>query len=325
MVEPHEGGRNLVYSCEKADATDKIIRISFLGDRSREDLMSEVEYVSYLYEKGGSVSNVIRSRKGQLMEEITYNNHTYFVCVFDKARGKLLVENNYCYREGSPITEYYYNCGKTLGKLHQLSKEYIPVSTRYGFFDKFNTEYIDKVIPNSLSMLKEKMMELLTALEGLDRDPEFYGMVHFDYNDGNYMIDFNTGKITVYDFDNSCFCWYMYDLANIWVNGVGWIQFEQDAEKRKKFMEEYFETVLDGYRSETNIDPSMLEQLSLFIQMVLMENILDQFELQLNNGEEPEYDEELYYLIKCMEEDIPYMGFFHEIYSCEHPFALEEY
>ena len=41
-------------------------------------------------------------------------------------------------------------------------------------------------------------------------------------------------------------------------------------------------------------------------------------------GEEPEYDEELSYLIKCMEEDIPYMGFFHEIYSCEEPFEYEE-
>jgi Ser/Thr protein kinase RdoA (MazF antagonist) len=147
---------------------------------------------------------------------------------------------------------------------------------------------------------------------------------YFDYNDGNYSIDFDTGQITVYDFDNSCFGWYMFDLASIWGNGVGWIQFEPDADKRKKLMEDYFETVLAGYRSETEIENSMLDKLPLLIQANLMEGIIDAFEIMRNNGEEPECDEELSYRIKCLEDDIPYMGFFHEIYSCEEPFEYEE-
>ncbi|MGE8057452.1 phosphotransferase enzyme family protein, partial [Bacillus mycoides] len=43
-----------------------------------------------------------------------------------------------------------------------------------------------------------------------------------------------------------------------------------------------------------------------------------------NNGEEPECDEELSYRIKCLEDDIPYMGFFHKVYSCKEPFEYEE-
>ena len=74
------------------------------------------------------------------------------------------------------------------------------------------------------------------------------------------------GRLPVFDFDNSCFCWYMYDLASLWGHGVGWIQFEKDVNKRMKFMEDYFETVLDGYRSETDLDDVMLEQLPLFLQ-----------------------------------------------------------
>lgn len=42
-----------------------------------------------------------------------------------------------------------------------------------------------------------------------------------------------------------------------------------------------------------------------------------------DNGEELECNEVLSYLIKCMEDDIPYMGFFHGIYSCEDPFEYE--
>lgn len=324
LIPAHDGGRNVVYTCEKEGADAKIIRIAYLPDRSQEDYLGEVEYVRYLFEHGGSVSNVISSRNGKLLEEITHHNHVFFLCLFEKAKGKMLVENHYRYREGAPITEYYYNCGKVLGKLHQISKGYTPVHRRYHFFDKFNAEYIDKLIPDSLSLLKKKLTELLTALEGLDRNQETFGMIHFDYNDGNYSIDFDTGQITVYDFDNSCFGWYMYDLADLWTHGVGWIQFEPDADKRRKFMDDYFETVLAGYRSETEIDDSMLDKLPLFIRVTLMENIVDTFEVMQHNGAEMECDEELSYLIKCMEDDIPYKGFFHNIYSCEEPFEYEE-
>ena len=322
--EAHDGGRNIVYSCEEKGTNAKIIRIAFLNDRSREDFLSEVEYVRYLYVHGGSVADVVSSQNGNLLEEISLNNHTYYVCLFEKARGKKLAENHYQYRKGVPITEYYYNCGKVLGKLHQLAKGYTPVHRRYSFFDKYNAEYINKLIPNSLSLLKEKLVELLETLEGLDRSHESFGMIHFDYNDGNYLIDFDSGQITVYDFDNACFGWFMFDLASVWSNGLGWIQFEPDASKRKKFMEVYFQTVLDGYRSETRIEASMLDQLPLFIQVNLMENIVDRFEVMQNNGEAPACDENLEYLIKCLEDDIPYMGFFHDIYSCEEPFAYEE-
>ncbi len=223
LVQAHTGGRNVVYTCEKEGADAKILRIAFLHDRSREDFLGEVEYIRYVFEHGGSVSDVVSSRKGKLLEEITHQNHTFFVCLFQKARGKMLVENKYRYREGVPITEYYYNCGKVLGKLHQLSKGYIPVHRRYSFFDKYHAEYIDTLIPGSFSLLKEKLLQLLNTLEGLDRNRESFGLIHFDYNDGNYSIDFDTGQITVYDFDNSCYCWYIFDLAGLWTHGVGWI------------------------------------------------------------------------------------------------------
>lgn len=87
LINAHEGGRNVAYNCDKADSEAKIIRIAFLSDRSREDILGEVEYIRYLYEHGGSVSNVVNSQKGNLLETITLNNHTFFVCLFVKAKG----------------------------------------------------------------------------------------------------------------------------------------------------------------------------------------------------------------------------------------------
>ncbi|ETT36047.1 aminoglycoside phosphotransferase [Paenibacillus sp. FSL R5-192] len=323
LIPPHEGGRNVVYTCEQEGRESLILRVSFLPDRKREDYIAELEYVRYLFEHGASVSNVVSSKKGHLLEEITYNEHTFFICMFVKAKGKLLVENHYQYREGVPLSEYYYNSGKVLGRMHQLSKGYTPVHRRHHLIDNYSGEYIDNLVPESFPLLKEKMVELLNTLQGLDTNQETFGMIHFDYNDGNYSIDFDTGQITVYDFDNSCFGWYMYDLADLWTHGVGWIQIEPNADKRKQFMDDYFQTALAGYTSETKIEDSMLEKLPLFIQVTLLENILGQFEEMQRAGEEPEANEELLYLIKCLEEDIPYKGFFHEMYSTEAPFEYE--
>ena len=89
-------------------------------------------------------------------------------------------------------------------------------------------------------------------------------------------------------------------------------------------MDEYFETVLAGYRSETRIENSMVDTLPFFIKVTLMERIVDKFEWMRNNGEEIKCDEALSYCIKCLEDDIPYMGFFHEMYSTEEPFAYEK-
>ncbi|MFF2089404.1 phosphotransferase [Paenibacillus sp. NPDC058174] len=175
-----------------------------------------------------------------------------------------------------------------------------------------------------MSHLKEKLVELIDALAGLERDRESFGLLHFDLNDGNYSIDFDNGDITVYDFENSCYGWYMYELADIWINGTGWVQFEPDAGKRKQFMDDYYAAVLEGYRSETSIDNSMLEKFPLFLKATLMEGIVDSFEVMRNNGEGLECDEELSFRIKCLEDDIPYRGFFHDIYSCEAPFQYEE-
>lgn len=324
QIPGHEGGRNVVYDCVKEGAEGRILRISFLPDRSREDLLGELEYVRYLFEHGGDVANVIDSKHGRLLEEILYAGRTYRASVFVKAPGKLLAENHYQYRQGVPIREYYENCGRVLGKMHQLSKAYTPIHGRHDFLGKYTPDYIRALIPDTLPLLKEKLIMLIGELTEIERSAETYGMIHFDYNDGNYSIDFNNGQITVYDFDNSCRGWYMFDLASVWTHGVGWAQFEPDAEKRKQLMDQYFAVVLEGYRSETKLDDRMLEKLPLFIRANIMENIADTFEVMQRPGEEQECDERLSYLLACIENDVPYMGFFHEMYSPDSPFELEE-
>lgn len=65
----------------------------------------------------------------------------------------------------------------------------------------------------------------------------------------------------------------------------------------------------------------MLKKLPVFVQAVMMENILDEFETQQSEGEYPEIDGEMEWRMWCMLEDIPFLGFFHERYDTSSPFG----
>jgi len=306
-VNEHEGGRNLVYVCCKDGEKQYVLRISGLGDRCEEDYLAETEFVHYLAENGAPVADVIPSMKGNLVECEEWEDEKNYISLFAYAKGMLICDNGYRYREGASLEEYFYNTGKVLGAIHRLSKSYSHTHRRPEYFDKYNMEYINKLIPDTYGELKEAIAKRLEAFKSLPVDGASYGLVHFDFSDGNYHIDMSTGDITAFDFDNCMNCWYMFDLANLWIHGEGWFRFEQDPAKRMEYMKGYFEKVLEGYRSETDVAQELLEQLPLFIDMVLIENVVDEFECALREGEELDY-EDIEYAAECLIESIPYAG-----------------
>ena len=292
-LEGHEGGRNQIFICSKDGEKRFVLRISATADRTEKDYLAETEFVHYLAENGASVADVIPSVNGKLVETVEDDGNQIFISLFEYAKGMLLCDNGYRYREGTPLEEYFYNTGKTLGKIHELSKRFTPSTghRRSDYFDKYNMDYINSLIPEDYSDLKNAIANRLEKFHKLPIDTQSYGLVHFDYSDGNYHIDMTNGKITVFDFDNCMYCWYMFDLANLYLHGEGWFRYESDPIKRDTGMQHYFDTILKGYKTETTISNEILNQLPLFIDMVLIENIVDEFECAIREGEELDYED----------------------------------
>ena len=299
----HEGGRNSVFVCSKNSEKKYVLRISDLDDRIMEDYLAETEYIRFLKENGASVADVIPSVNGALVEKI----EEAYVSLFEYAKGMLMFDNGYRYREGAPLEEYFYNVGKTIGRIHKLSQEYEPSHKRMSYFDKYNMQYIDQLIPDTYGELKKVIAKRIEEFRKLPVNDDVFGMVHFDYCDGNYHVDMSSGDITVFDFDNCIFCWYMFDLAHTWTHGIGWCQFEPDPKKRVAFMEHYFDTVLEGYRSEADVSEDMLSKLQLFIDMTLIESIVNEFECASREGEEVD-EEDIGQAAFCLINDIPLLG-----------------
>ena len=307
-VPGHEGGRNLVYICSLNGEKKYVLRISALGDRTEEDYLAETEFIRYLARNGAPVADVIPSARGKLVERIEQDGTIAYIALFEYAKGMLLSDNGYRYREGAPLEEYFHHTGKALGTIHRLSKQYRPVHRRGTFSDKYTEEYIDGLIPDSYADLKRAICRRLEEYRTLSKDPEYFGLIHFDFSDGNYHVDFETGDITVFDFDNCIYCWYMFDLAHLWTHGVGWYRHIRNAGQRMACMDRYYEKILEGYRSETDVPETMLEKLPLFIDMTIIEFIIDEFECCAREGGEPD-EEDIGNAVRCLVNDIPYGGF----------------
>lgn len=312
----HEGGRNRIFVCVQGGQKKYVLRVSATADRTERDYHAETAFVHYLAQNGAPVADVIPSIHGKFVEAVEApapaddgntagdGNHTnddnaaapVFISLFAYARGMLLCDNGYRYRDGVALEEYFYNTGKTLGKIHALSKQFEPAPDcrRPSYFEKYNMEYICRLIPDDSGMyidLKTAIADRLQRFHTLPTDRESFGLIHFDYSDGNYHIDMTNGDITVFDFDNCLYCWYMFDLANLWMHGEGWCRGEIDPAKREAFMRHYFDTILAGYTSETAISDALVQQLPLFIDMVMIENIVDEFECAAREGEAVDYED----------------------------------
>jgi hypothetical protein len=85
-------------------------------------------------------------------------------------------------------------------------------------------------------------------------------------------------------------------------------------------MSHYFEQVLEGYSRANTLEAGVLEQLPLFLKVIEMEEFLHY--VQYMDVIDEELQGRLEYKIRCIEEGIPYLGFFDPIFSPSKPFSL---
>jgi Ser/Thr protein kinase RdoA (MazF antagonist) len=324
LIPGHDGCQNVVYSFSKEDR-DYILRISFRKDRSLNHLLGEMDFIEHLQKGGARVSTPIRSTKSNYVEAMVFNGNRFLVTAFTRAPGTRLPDNGYVYRKDAPLDEYFHNYGRTLGKFHALAKEYRPAKRswkRPDLVQQYSMGRIISIIPDSQELLRRKFSSLATELEALPRNDQSFGLIHGDFGDGNLTIDYLTGDITVFDFDDAVYGWFMYEIADAWSKGFGRAMHLDSAKNRKLKMDDWYSKVLTGYAIENKIPDYWLEKLPLFLKALEMLQLLEELENMLKENGEIEYDEEILYMIRCVSEDIPYFGFFDSIYSAKRPFSL---
>lgn len=314
-----EGCANLVYQYER-EIQSRVLRISYNPERLADLIQAELHFILYLADGGVRVSTPVLSEHGYLLEVIPAGGIPFIAVSFVKGRGMRVPDNGYRYRAGVPIEEYFQNWGQMLGQMHRLVKTYQPISAAVKRPDWFAWEETQGFpYGERLPVIQEKYKQLIAELRGLPKDRDSYGLIHNDFNDGNFTVDYDNGDITVFDFDDCCYFWFVYDLACAWESGIGRTMSRPLAE-RQAFMDHYMEQVMIGYNRENTLSDVWLARLPLFLRLIQMQELT--YYAQYLDEPDEEIQAGMRYKIRCIENDIPYLGFFDSVFNPEKPFAL---
>jgi amicoumacin kinase len=245
---------SFIYEFERgADAY--ILRIAHSSRRSEVLIQGEVDWINYLAEGSVSAARAILSENGNLVEMIEDGQGGAFLTTaFVKAQG------------GPPwdlwSPKLYETYGQLIGRMHALSKQYQPTRSAWKrpAWDDDMFEFVARYLPGSESLAKKKYKDLCAAVNLLPKEKDGYGLIHQDAHGNNLFVDQN-GQITLFDFDECTYSWFINEIAVILFYIV------QDAEDWPAFTQEFMAHFLRGYGQACTLDPIWLKQIPNFLKI----------------------------------------------------------
>lgn len=221
----------------------------------------EMNFINYIFIGQGNVSRVIPSKNNKLVEYIKYAGDYYFISIFEKAKGHSPNIND----EKEWNSELFYKWGQNMGKIHNLSKSYRQHDMKIlrNQWDEdiyFNEDFSMKNKDNSIY---ETWNEILLEMKSLPKDKNSYGLIHYDFHHYNFFI--HNGEITVFDFDDCLYHWFVCDIAIAIYHAIEAMRFTNEKEKNK-FAYNFIKNFMAGYISENYIEEYWIENIPLFLE-----------------------------------------------------------
>lgn len=237
-----------------------ILRISSSLHRNKDETLSEIDFLKYLGEKGVSLSQPIEGLDGEYVYEINEDNEKWIVSAYQIAKG-----NDFRTR-GIDDEVRMIEVGRMLGKIHKYSKQYKPqnICQRRNWNDGQHIAKAGHIFEKDYPRLKVKFDEFIQKMNKLPKDNNDYGLIHGDFLFSNYFFDGN--KITIFDFDECEYSWFIYDIAVcIYYYLLGGNPSELGTKTEEA--EELLFNLLTGYLKENTIDEWWIKNIDLFFKM----------------------------------------------------------
>jgi Ser/Thr protein kinase RdoA (MazF antagonist) len=250
-----DGFESYMYEFAR-DGKEFILRIGHSMRRNVNLIHGEVEWINYLAKGGASVSRAIVSDNDKLVERIGDQRGGHFLATaFVRAAGNPPSGEQW----NSDLFERY---GRLIGRIHALSKTFRPSKTEWKRPEWDDPEMleIESWLPPSESSVYGKYHDLYAYLSTLPRTGDAYGLIHQDAHAGNFFVDMS-GQITLFDFDDCCYSWYMNDIAIV----LFYAAFGE--EDPVSFTLSFMEQFIHGYVSENEIDKEWLRLIPYFLKL----------------------------------------------------------
>lgn len=277
---------SFVYEFER-DNHPYILRLSHSLRRSEALIAGEVDFINYLAAGGVSVARAVDSVAGRLVEAIDDGQGGQFL-----ATAFVRIEGQPPHKVWSP--ELYADFGVLLGSMHALAVEYQPANPAW-MRPAWDDDIMDlpaRYLPATETVAKQKYQALCERVRGLPTHSHCYGLTHFDAHDGNCLVDGN-GRLTIFDFDDCTYTWYINDLA-IAIGNLAW---------GKPNAEEIVSHLFGGYQRAFPLDLWMVSEIPTFLKMgeIFYLAVLHRD----YNGSDPDHIKSMLDLKHNIEHDVP--------------------
>ena len=206
---------NFVYEATSQDEVELVLRLSHSTRRTLDYTLGEVEFVRYLAAAGLPVARPLLSEAGLFVEKIPEPGdaaHYFVATAFERAPGHV-------FDDAPPLKEKYWKpalfeeLGRIFARLHNRAQSYRPSTPelKRQEWHEYDVVDIDRFAPREETMVRERTSAIVARLHRLPQGKEGYGLIHADLHPHNFCFD--AGTITVFDFDNCEYAWFVKDIA----------------------------------------------------------------------------------------------------------------
>lgn len=251
-------GSSLIYKMS-ARGVDLILRIVPESYRSSEQVLAELNFVTYLGGSGLRVIPPVPSRHDRWVEVLDTSLGRFSACCFSFIASA--AEGAPWLRDPQAHSGEFGEMGRAIGHLHQLSKDYRPQGPRRLRWDDnilVKDPWEDRYFFEP--RIRDERRSILDWLHAQSEEPDRFGLVHGDLTGWNVAVD--EAGIHIFDFAECCYHWYMFDLCLAMMPLV---------EVSKPLRSRMLDVLLEGYAEEATLPPHPVKD----IEMLWRWNTLD--------------------------------------------------
>lgn len=254
-IELIRNGENVTYKVT-SKGQSYCLRITDEKHRSVGQLVSELDWISYLSNNGVSVAKPIKSLEGELLAPLQSQKQNYFSSVFEWADGDLFKP------EANLNVEFISSYGRLVGKIHKLTKAYkadhLPERRKLWEESRHNV-HAEKLVGSHNEDMVKYWVEAKAWYDGLEKNKESYWLAHIDLHTGNFHVN-NNRNLKVFDFDDSAYCFYVYDIVIPLMSLF--------SERNDDFPYEKIEEIfLKAYSTENNLSQGWIDRIPSFVRL----------------------------------------------------------
>jgi Ser/Thr protein kinase RdoA (MazF antagonist) len=222
-----------------------------------------LNWLSYLAAHDASVPYPIVSLGGSLTESVVLDHEPYILAVFKKANGTL-AEDLFpeCWSDDLSVA-----LGHAVGKMHAISRNYHPDDKslqRPAWNEISNCFNPSAKLDDHYGLVAQKQQEIQSIVQSLSRDDDSYGLIHTDLHFANFIVDVSTHGVTIIDFDDCAYGWYVMDIAMLLLDSTV-LYTGLDGETHAR---DFLKGFLLGYLQEYRLNLYWIRKLPDFMKLL---------------------------------------------------------